>query len=192
MDLIITSVFIGIGLAMDCLAVSFAVGAHQKTSRLRAAIILALFFGGFQGGMTLLGWLAGTGFADTIAAFDHWVAAGLLFIIGGKMIFDGIKDGLEEEAPDVFNLVIVIILAVATSIDALAVGLSFSFLYIVPLIPAVIIGLISALFSIGGIFSGGKVGYVLGKRVDIPGGVILVLIGVRIILEHLTWNRTGM
>ena len=125
MDLIITSVFIGIGLAMDCLAVSFAVGAHQKTSRLRAAIILALFFGGFQGGMTLLGWLAGTGFADTIAAFDHWVAAGLLFIIGGKMIFDGIKDGLEEEAPDVFNLVIVLILAVATSIDALAVGAAF-------------------------------------------------------------------
>ncbi len=98
MDLIFTSVLIGIGLAMDCLAVSFAVGAHQKTSRIRAAFILALFFGGFQGGMTLLGWLAGTGFADAISSYDHWVAAGLLFIIGGKMIIDGIKDGHEEEA----------------------------------------------------------------------------------------------
>ena len=192
MDLIFTSVLIGIGLAMDCLAVSFAVGAHQKTSRIRAAFILALFFGGFQGGMTLLGWLLGSGFADAIAAYDHWVAAGLLFIIGGKMIIDGIKDGHEEEAPDVFNLVAVFILAVATSIDALAVGLSFSFLHIVPLIPALIIGLISAIFSVGGVYSGGKVGHILGKRVDILGGIILILIGVRILLEHLVWNGGGV
>jgi len=177
---------------MDCLAVSFAVGAHQKTSRIRAALILALFFGGFQGGMTLLGWLLGSGFADAIAAYDHWVAAGLLFIIGGKMIIDGIKDGHEEEAPDVFNLVAVFILAVATSIDALAVGLSFSLLHIFPLIPALIIGLVSAIFSVGGVYSGGKIGHILGKRVDILGGVILTLIGIRILLEHLVWNGGGV
>ena len=86
--------------------------------------------------MTLLGWLLGSGFADAIAAYDHWVAAGLLFIIGGKMVLDGIKDGHEEEAPDVFNFVAVFILAVATSIVTLAVGLGFSLLHIAPLIPA--------------------------------------------------------
>ncbi|HOJ95359.1 MAG TPA: manganese efflux pump MntP family protein [Methanospirillum sp.] len=192
MDLLFTSVFIGIGLAMDCLAVSFAVGGHQKSSRLRAALILALFFGGFQSGMTLLGWLLGSGFADAIAAFDHWVAAGLLFIIGGKMILDGIKDGHEEEAPDIFNLVAVLILAVATSIDALAVGLSFALLHITPLIPAFIIGLISGFFSIGGVFTGGKVGHLVGKRIDLLGGCILILIGVRIVLEHTIWNGNGV
>lgn len=192
MDILFTSVIIGTGLAMDCLAVSFAVGAHQKTSRIRAAFILALFFGSFQGGMTLLGWLAGTGFANVIAAYDHWVAAGLLFVIGGKMILDSFKNGNEEEVPDVFNLIVVLVLAIATSIDAFAVGLSFSLLHIMPLIPALIIGLISATFSVGGVYSGGKIGHILGKQVDVLGGVILILIGVRILLEHLVWNGTGI
>jgi len=192
MDILFSSVLIGIGLAMDCLAVSFAVGAHQKISRIKAALILALVFGGFQAGMTLLGWLIGTGFADIIAAYDHWVASGLLFIIGGKMAMEGIRDGHEEEAPDIFNLIPVLILAIATSIDALAVGLSFAFLHIVPFIPAVIIGLISGVLSIAGVYSGGKIGHILGRRVDILGGVILILIGIKILLEHTVWSGSGL
>ncbi|NLW77764.1 MAG: manganese efflux pump [Methanomicrobiales archaeon] len=192
MELLFTSILLGIGLAMDCLAVSFAVGAHQKTSRIKAAFILALFFGGFQGGMTVLGWLLGTGFADFISEYDHWVAFGLLFIIGGKMVYEGVQDGEEETAPDVFNLVAVLILAIATSIDALAVGLSFAFLQIFPIIPAIIIGIISGIFATAGVYTGGRLGHLLGRRVDIVGGIILVLIGLRIILEHTVWNGTGL
>ena len=116
----------------------------------------------------------------------------LLFIIGGKMILDSFKNGNEEEVFDVFNLIVVLVLAIATSIDAFAVGLSFSLLHIMPLIPALIIGLISATFSVGGVYSGGKIGHILGKQVDVLGGVILILIGVRILLEHLVWNGTGI
>lgn len=184
MELFFTSILIGIGLAMDCLAVSFATGAHQKTSRARAALILALFFGGFQCGMTLLGWFLGTGFADIINAYDHWIASGLLFIIGGKMAYEGICDGHEEEAPDIFNVLAIITLSIATSIDALAVGIGFAFLEIVPLIPALIIGLVSGIISVLGIYTGGKVGHIVGKRVDILGGVILILIGIKILLEN--------
>lgn len=168
---------------MDCLAVSFAAGAHQKTSRLRAAAILALFFGGFQCGMTLLGWFLGSGFAEIINAYDNWVASGLLFIIGGKMVIEGIKDG-EEESPDVFHILAIITLSIATSIDALAVGIGFAFLEIIPVIPAVIIGIVSGVMSVFGIYTGGKLGHILGKRVDILGGLILILIGIKILLEH--------
>jgi putative Mn2+ efflux pump MntP len=127
MDLLFTSIFIGIGLAMDCLAVSFAVGAHEKTSRFNAALILAFFFGGFQAGMTVLGWFLGSRFADAISAYDHWIAALLLFVIGAKMFFDGIKGEQKEDSIDIFNVVAVLVLAIATSIDALAVGLSFAY-----------------------------------------------------------------
>ena len=188
MDIIITSFLIGIGLAMDCLAVSFAAGAWLKTARLRAALILALFFGGFQGGMTILGWVLGSGFADFISTYAHWVAGSLLFLIGGKMLYEGLKDGHEESPPDVFNLMQVLVLSVATSIDALAVGIGYGILVISPFIPALIIGLVSGIVSIIGVYSGGKVGHMLGRRVDILGGVILILIGVKIILENTLWN----
>jgi manganese efflux pump family protein len=185
MELYLTSFLIGIGLAMDCLAVSFAVGTHQKSARIRAALILALFFGGFQCGMTLLGWLLGTGFADMISIYDHWIASFLLFIIGGKMLIEGIRNENEGDVPDIFNLVVILTLSVATSIDALAVGISYAVLNISPLIPSIIIGLVSGVVSISGVYGGGKAGHILGNRVDILGGVILLLIGVKILFEHI-------
>lgn len=109
----------------------------------------------------------------------------LLFIIGGKRILDSFKNGNEEEVFDVFNLIVVLVLAIVTSIDAFAVGLSFALLHILPLVPALIIGLISGLFSIGGVYIGKRAGHFLGRRVDILGGVILILIGVRILFMHL-------
>ena len=181
MDLILTSIIIGIGLAMDCFAVSIATGGHQKVGQVKTAFILGLFFGVFQAGMTLLGWALGSGFVNLISSFDHLVAALLLFIIGGKMALEGIRDGEEEEPANVMNLVSVTVLAIATSIDALAVGISFAFLDVAPLIPAIIIGLVAFVFSLVGVGIGGKLGHLLGRRVDILGGVILILIGIRVL-----------
>jgi len=184
MDLLLTSVLIGIGLSMDCLAVAIAAGAHLKVSRLQTAGILALFFGGFQAGMTLAGFFLTSGFASFISAYDHWVAALMLFAIGGKMIAEGIRDGGEEEEVDVLNLAAVTYLAVATSIDALAVGISFAVLDMPILVPALVIGLVAALVSCAGVFVGGRLAHILGRRADIAGGLILILIGIRILLEH--------
>lgn len=186
METFITSILIGLGLSMDCLAVSFAAGANQRTARLKSAAILAAFFGGFQCGMTVLGWFLGTGFADLISAYDHWVAAGLLGIIGTKMLIEGLKGG-DEEPPDVIHFIPVLVLAVATSIDALAVGFSFAFLQVEPFIPAVIIGFVAAFISVIGVYSGGKAGHLLGRKVDILGGVILIAIGLKILLDHTVW-----
>ncbi|MDD1714671.1 MAG: manganese efflux pump MntP family protein [Methanoregulaceae archaeon] len=184
MNLLPSLVLIGLALAMDCLAVSFTIGACQRTRKLEAALILGLMFGLFQAGMTLLGWLLGSGFASSISAYDHVVASALLFLIGAKMIIDGIRDGGGESPPDIFSLPTVILLAVATSIDALAIGISFAFLQVSPILPAVVIGVIAAGVSVIGVFAGGKAGRVLGRRVDIIGGVILILIGIRILVEH--------
>lgn len=184
MEILLTSVLLGIGLSMDCLAVAIAAGAHLNVSRLKTASILALFFGGFQAGMTLGGFVLASGFATLISAYDHWVAALMLFAIGGKMIYEGLHDGEEEEVPDLLNLPAVTYLAVATSIDALAVGISFAFLDMPVLPPALIIGVVAAVFSCAGVFLGGKLAHILGRRVDIAGGLILILIGVRILLEH--------
>lgn len=188
METIVTSTLIGLGLAMDCLAVSFAAGANQRSARIKTAIILSLFFGGFQFGMTLLGWLLGTGFADAISAYDHWIAAGLLWVVGAKMLIEGIVGGEEENPPDIIHLASVVTLAVATSIDALAIGIGFAFLKVEPLLPAVIIGIVAAVVSIAGVYSGGKAGHILGKRVDILGGVILIGIGLKILLDHLVFS----
>jgi len=110
------------------------------------------------------------------------VAALLLFAIGGKMAVDGIRDGGEEVPANVMNPVAVLILAVATSIDALAVGISFAFLDVAPLVPVVIIGLVAFVFSFVGVFIGGRLGRLLGRRMDIAGGAILILIGIRVLL----------
>ncbi len=188
MESFYTYLFIALGLAMDCLAVSFAAGTSSRVSRLRTAGTLAIFFGGFQCGMTFIGWALGTGFAELISAYDHFVAAGLLWIIGIKMIFEGIGNNSREEPPDVIHLIPVFVLAIATSIDALAVGIGFAFLQVDPLLPAAVIGIVAALVSVAGVCFGGKAGHILGRKVDIFGGMVLILIGVKILLEHTIWN----
>ena len=179
---------IAIGLAMDCFPVPIAAGARMRAGRLRTAATLALFFGAFQAGMTLAGFFLAAGFSSVIDAYDHWVAAGLLFIIGGKMIAEGIRNDGEEEAPDILDIPAVTYLAIATSIDALAIGISLAFLNEPVFFPALVIGIVSAVFSVAGVALGGKLARVLGRRVDIAGGLILVLIGARILMEHMVWN----
>jgi manganese efflux pump family protein len=184
MDLV-TPVLIGTALSMDCLAVSLAVGTSTKQNLLKTALIIAFCFGVFQAGMTFIGWAAGAGLTMVIAGFDHWVAFFLLVVIGAKMILEGLEEGKEEETISVLQFVPVMILSLATSIDALAVGVSFAFLHMNVLVPAIIIGIVAFLFSFAGVISGMQLKSVLGKRIEIAGGLILIVIGLNILITHL-------
>jgi putative Mn2+ efflux pump MntP len=185
MDLLVP-VLVGIGLSMDCFAVSLAIGTTTKTKLLNAALVIALCFGVFQTGMTLLGWVAGTWLTNLlIAGFDHWVAFLLLAVIGGKMVIEGFEGDGKPEGVDAMGLVPVVVLSVATSIDALAVGMSFAFLQIGILVPSIIIGIVAFLLSFAGVMSGTRLASFLGKKTEILGGLILIAIGLKILLEHL-------
>jgi len=181
----LTPVLLGIGLSMDCFAVSLAIGTTTKTRLVYAAAIIAACFGIFQTGMTLAGWLAGSTLVGLISAYDHWIAFLLLAIIGVKMIVEGIRG--EEDKPhfEVIQCVPVIILSVATSIDALAVGVSFGVLQAAVLIPAIIIGAVAFIVSFAGVMLGERLEDLLGNKMEIAGGVILILIGTRILFQHL-------
>jgi putative Mn2+ efflux pump MntP len=183
MDLL-TPALIGIGLSMDCFAVSLAIGTTTKTRLIYAATIIAVCFGAFQAGMTVIGWAAGVSLIGLISAYDHWVAFILLAIVGGNMIREGIG-GNEDEAPiEKIRFVPVIVLSFATSIDALAVGISFGILQTAVLIPAFIIGVVCFLISFAGVMSGKRLEILLGNKMEIFGGIILILIGLRILFEH--------
>ena len=179
---------IAVGLSMDAFAVSLCKGLNMRKINYRHAAIISLFFGGFQAAMPLIGWVLGKGFANYITAFDHWIAFALLVIIGGKMLFEGIKKEESEgdcgcdEALDLKEL---FILAIATSIDALAVGISFAFLNVSILPAAALIGVTTFGFSFAGVAIGNRFGTKFQNKAEIAGGVVLILIGVKILLEHL-------
>lgn len=181
----LTPVLLGIGLSMDCFAVSLAIGTTTKTRLIYAAAIIAACFGIFQTGMTLSGWVAGSTLVGLISAYDHWIAFLLLAIIGVKMIVEGIRG--EEDKPhfEVVQLVPIVILSVATSIDALAVGVSFGVLQAAVLLPAIIIGAVAFIVSFSGVMLGERLEDILGNKMEIAGGVILILIGTRILVQHL-------
>jgi len=182
MDLI-TIFFIAIGLAMDAFAVSIAKGITVDRDRRRTAILLATFFGGFQALMPVIGYYVGIGFEDIIKDVDHWIAFGLLAFIGAKMIYDSRKD--EDEGGGQVTLYTALVLAIATSIDALMVGLSFAFLETSILVPVIVIGAVTFVLSFLGFEFGSRLGEVFGKKVRIIGGLILILIGIRILADHL-------
>ncbi len=184
MDLL-TPALIGIGLSMDCFAVSLAIGTTTKTRLIYAAAIIALCFSAFQAGMTIIGWAAGVSLIGFISAYDHWVAFILLAIVGGKMIWEGIR-GSEDQAPiERIRIVPLIVLSFATSIDALAVGISFGVLQTAVFIPAIIIGVVCFGISFAGVMLGERLESFLGNKMEIFGGVILILIGLRILMEHM-------
>ncbi len=180
---VLTIVLIAIGLAMDAFAVSIAKGVTTSQDRWRSAILLASFFGGFQALMPVMGWLVGLGLEDFIMSVDHWIAFGLLAFIGAKMIYDSTKSESCREEP--LTLSLVLALAIATSIDALMVGLTFAFLETSILVPALIIGIVTFFLSLAGFMFGCGIGTAFGKRVEALGGVILIIIGIRILVEHL-------
>lgn len=176
---------IAVGVSMDAFAVSVCKGLSVRRLRPSHMVSAALWFGGFQALMPLIGYFVGLGFADLVADVDHWIAFVLLGFIGGKMIKEACaKDDTEEHNPD-FSFRTMLVLAVATSIDALAVGVSFAFLGVDIWTSVLVIGLMTGAFSALGV----QLGHVFGSRfkskAEFAGGLILVGIGIKILLEHL-------
>lgn len=179
----VTILLIALGLAMDSFSASIANGLASRSFEINKALTIALFFGFFQGLMPVFGWLAGESIAEYISAFDHWVAFSLLTIIGVKMIYESITNKPNNFLRD-YTLKVILLLSLATSIDALAVGLSFSFLDTSIFFPAIIIGVITFLLSFLGVYIGRRFGKILKNRIEILGGSILIIIGLRILIEH--------
>lgn len=181
-----TLVLIAVGLSADAFAVALGKGLHMPRLDLRRVLVVAATFGIFQAVMPLVGWLLGNSLAGVIAGFDHWIAFGLLALLGGKMLWEAFTAG-EDIAEDEETLQIreLLVLAVATSIDALAAGISFSFLAVNIWWAVSVIGVITLAVSAVGVVLGKRVGLRLGKPAEIAGGVILILIGVRILFDHL-------
>lgn len=177
---------VAIGLAMDCFAVSLAAGTKILEGKIRAALIIGIAFGGFQAAMAILGWAAGTRVEPMIASFDHWVAFLVLSLVGGKMIYEGIY-GEEDDKRTYLSPGTLLMLSFATSIDSLGVGLSLALVSTGILVPSFIIGMVSLVFSFSGVMVGGRLASRFGKPVEIAGGIILLIIGVRILANHLAF-----
>ena len=178
-------ILLAIGLSMDAFAVAVCKGLALRRARWRDAVLVGVWFGGFQAVMPLLGYFLGSRFAEAIAAFDHWIAFGLLLLIGLSMIREGLGKAEAEKSGASLAVKTMFLLAVATSIDALAVGVTFAFLS-VRILPAVcLIGLITFGLSALGVKLGTVFGMKYKSGAEIVGGVILILLGVKILLEHL-------
>ena len=180
---------IGVGLSMDAFAVSICKGLGMKRLNMGQALVIGLFFGGFQALMPFVGWALGSQFQDLISPIDHWVAFILLAIIGGKMLVEAIRGGDEESADEPadakLDLKELFVLAVATSIDALAVGITFAFLGVNIVEAISIIGATTFVLSVAGVAVGHAFGARYERGATIVGGVVLILIGCKILLEHL-------
>ena len=175
-------ILIAIGLAMDAFAVSICKGLSMKKIIIKNALITGLYFGLFQALMPLLGYFLGSQFASLIKEVDHWIAFVLLSILGVKMILDSRE---EEKLDSSFSFKTMSVLAIATSIDALAIGITLSFLKVSIVKAIIIIGFITFVICIVGVFIGNLVGSKFKSKAEILGGVILILMGLKILLEHL-------
>lgn len=176
---------IAVGLSMDAFAVSLGAGTVKQVVGFRPIFRLSFHFGLFQFFMPILGWLAGITIAPVIAALDHWIAFGLLLVIGGKMIYAGSQQEARQQHMDPSRGAALVLLAIATSIDALAIGFSLAMLQVNIFYPSVIIGIVTATFSLSGVLLGRRLGEKFGKSMEIIGGGILVVMGIRILLSHL-------
>lgn len=181
-----------IGLAMDAFAVSVCKGLGMRNMRYDQALVIGLYFGVFQALMPLIGWLLGTSFSHYIQAFDHWIAFVLLVFIGGKMLWDAFHEEKKEvaEAADAkLDHRELLMLAVATSIDALAVGIAFACLDVEIWSSISMIGVITLCISFCGVWIGNRFGNRFEKKAEIIGGIVLVLIGVKILVDHLIHHQ---
>ena len=179
-------ILLSVGLAMDSFTVSICSGMTMNPVRLFYALRIAFLFGIFQALMPVAGWLGGTGLADLIGPYDHWIAFTLLAFIGGKMIREATQGAACERRIDPGSIGVLLVLSVATSIDALAVGLSLAFIKVDIVLPVIMIGAITAALSMAGVYLGRKCGSLFQSRVQTLGGLILIGIGVRIVIKHLT------
>jgi manganese efflux pump family protein len=176
---------VAISLAMDCFAVSVAGGALVKKPRIGNALKIGGFFGGFQAVMPLIGWGIGFGFKKYIENYDHWIAFALLLGIGAKMIIESFKKEEDKKEKNILANFTLFVLAVATSIDALIIGLGISIFKVPIAYSVLIIGSFAFLLSVTGYFIGHKVGKFLKNRAELAGGIVLIGIGAKILIEHL-------
>jgi len=176
---------IAIGLAMDALAVSIAVGLVLETVTPRHTFRMAFHFGLFQAMMPVLGWLAGRELVLVIRAYDHWVAFGLLAVVGGKMLWEACTEPEPTGGADPTRGLMLVTLSLATSIDALAVGVSMGLMEVSIWVPAAVIGVVAAVLSALGIRFGARLGRAVGRWAEAGGGCVLLLIGLRILITHL-------
>jgi putative Mn2+ efflux pump MntP len=182
---IAASFLIAVGLAMDAFAVSLGIGTGGQANDLRSKARLAWHFGWFQAMMTFLGWLAGSTVARFISAVDHWVALALLAYVGVNMIRNGLNPEQKSYTANPSKGKTLVMLSVATSIDAMAVGMSMALIGASVWFPSVIIGVVTLLLSAVGLQAGCRLGEKFGKRVEIVGGLILIGIGLRVVITHL-------
>lgn len=181
---ILEILLVAIGLAMDAFAVSICKGLAMKKMDWRKAIIVGLYFGIFQALMPVIGYFLGTTFESLVTRVDHWIAFILLVIIGGKMIKEAF-DKNSDSCNDSVNFKTMVVLAIATSIDALAVGITFAFLQTDIVLAASLIGVVTFILAVIGVKIGNQFGVKYEKRAELIGGIILILIGIKILLEHL-------
>lgn len=188
-ELLLTAV----GLAMDAFAVSICKGLGMRKMRYGQAVVIGLYFGVFQALMPLIGWLLGTSFSRYIQAFDHWIAFVLLAFIGGKMLWDVFHEEDEAETAQKLDAKLdhreLFMLAIATSIDALAVGIAFACLDVEIWSSVSIIGIVTFVISFCGVWIGNRFGGRFEKKAGIAGGIVLMGIGVKILLDHLIHNQ---
>lgn len=175
---------ISLALAMDAMAVGAANGAHHHRMKFKVALRIAGFFGFFQFFMPLVGWLVGSGLKVYIIEFDHWVSFILLSVLGIKMILESLKN-VKEKSIDIHNLKILFLLSIATSVDALVVGITFNFILINVWLAVIIIGLTTFVLSLISIYLGKKMGELWGKKAEFAGGLVLIGIGLKILLSHI-------
>lgn len=173
---------LAIGLAMDSFSVAIASSLSNPSFQIAQALKIAIFFGFFQGFMPVIGWLIGSTILGMIAQYDHWVAFGLLLVIGCRMVYEALHS--EASKLSIHKLSVLIVMSLATSIDALAVGLSLSVLGIPIVVPGLVIGLVTIVLSFLGVYLGHLVGAKLSSKVGAFGGVLLIGIGVKIVLDH--------
>lgn len=176
---------IALGLSFDTFAVSLTYGVVQNKILFRQAARIAIVLAIFQGGLTIGGYFLGSIISESLKATDHWVALGLLTFLGAKMIIEGVKKKEESEVKDYSKTIILFTIAIGTSIDAFAVGISFALLNVMIWISGIIIGAVTFIASMTAIRIGKSAGRRLGQKVEIIGGLILISIGLKIFIEHL-------
>ena len=181
---LLTIIVVAVGLAMDAFAVSIVSGATYRQLHVKHALRIALFFGGFQAVMPLIGSLAGLSLKEHIVDYDHWIAFGLLTAVGGKMIYEAFKIEQAEKRFDPTSLITLLALSVATSIDALAVGITLSLIATSIIEAVIVIGAVTFMLSYLGVAIGKRFGHFFESKIEILGGIILIAIGVKILLEH--------
>jgi putative Mn2+ efflux pump MntP len=182
---LVTIFLLAVGLGVDAFSVAIGIGAANSKKSWAPVLRLSLAFGLFQFVMPLIGWLAGSTVVGMIQSFDHWIAFALLALVGGKMIWEGFEKESDEEKADQTRGWPLLLLSIATSIDALAVGFSFSLLKTPVLFPAAIIGAVCFMMTAVGMVFGKGLARIFGKKVEILGGLVLMAIGVKILVEHI-------